>query len=141
MPRPKATILCIDDHFNGLIARKMLLEKDGYEVLAAGDSKEGLRLFLSRSVDAVVLDYQMPGTSGDVIAEKMKRVNSHVPIMLLSAFGPLPKNKLRSVDSFLTKSQPPNVLLSRLQGLLDMQHKPFFIRWLDQWKNWNQVDS
>jgi CheY-like chemotaxis protein len=141
MSRPKATILCIDDHFKGLIARKMLLEKDGYEVLAAGDSKEGLRLFLSRNVDAVVVDYQMPGMSGDLIAEKMKRVNSHVPIMLLSAFGPLPKNKLRSVDSFMTKSQPPNILLSRLQGLLDLQDKPFFIRWLDQWKNWNQVDS
>ena len=141
MSRPKATILCIDDHLKGLIARKMLLENHGYEVLAAGGSDEGLRIFLSRNVDAVVLDYQLPGMNGDVIAEKMKRINSHVPIMLLSAFGPLPKNKLRSVDSFLTKSQPPNVLLSRLQGLLDIQHKPFFIRWLDQWKNWNQVDS
>jgi len=61
--------------------------------------------------------------------------------MLLSAYGPLPKKKLRSVDSFLTKSQPENVLLSKLQGLLDDQHKPFFSRWLDQWKNRNQVSS
>ena len=141
MSRAKATILCIDDHWNGLIGRKMLLEKNGYEVLEASGGDEGLKLFRSRNVDAVVVDYQMPGMNGDVVAEKMKRINSHVPIMLLSAYGPLPKSKLRAVDSFLTKSQPPKVLLSKLQGLLGDQHKPFFSRWLDQWKNRNQVSS
>jgi CheY-like chemotaxis protein len=141
MSRAKATILCIEDHWKGLIARKMLLEKNGYEVLEASGVDEGLKLFLSRNIDAVLLDYQMPGMQGDAIAAKMKRINSHVPIMLLSAYGPLPKKKLRSEDSFLTKSQPENVLLSKLQGLLDEQHKPFFIRWLDQWKIRNQVSS
>ena len=141
MSRRKATILCIDDHWHGLIGRKMLLEKNGYEVLEASGSDEALKLFASRNVDAVVVDYQMPGMSGDMIAEKMKRMNSQVPIMLLSAYGPLPKNKLRAVDSFLTKSQPPKILLSTLQGLLGDQHKPFFSRWLDQWKNRNQVSS
>jgi CheY-like chemotaxis protein len=141
MSRAKATILCIDDHWNGLIGRKMLLEKNGYEVLEASGGDEGLKLFLSRNVDAVVLDYQMPGMNGDVVAEKMKRINSHVPIMLLSAYGPLPKSKLRAVDSFLTKSQPPKILLSTLQGLLGDQHKTFFSRWFDQWKNRNQVSS
>ena len=139
MSRAKATILCIDDHWNSLIGRKKLLEQNGYEVLEASAGDEGLKLFRSRNVDAVVLDYQMPGMNADMVAAKMKSINSHVPIMLLSAYGPLPKNKLRSVDSFLSKSQPPKILLSTLQGLLDEQHKPFFSRWLDQWKNRNQV--
>lgn len=141
MPRAKATILCIEDQWKGLLARKMLLEKNGYEVLEASGVDEGLKLFLSRNVDAVVLDYQLPGMNSDLVAEKMKRINSSVPIMLLSAYGPLPKNKLRSVDSFLTKSQPPSILLSKLEDLLDDQHKPFFARWLGQWKNRNQVMS
>src|SRR5580704_11816812 len=115
MSRAKATILCIDDHWNGLIARKMLLEQSGYAVLEASGGDEGLKLFLSRKVDAVVLDYQMPGMNGDVVAAKMKRINSNVPIMLLSAYGPLPESKLKSVDTFLSKSQPPNILLSTLQ--------------------------
>jgi CheY-like chemotaxis protein len=137
--RAKATILCIDDHWNGLIGRKMLLEKSGYEVLEATGWDEGLKLFRSRTVDAVVLDYQMPGMRGDVVAAKMKRINSRVPIMLLSAYEPLPKNKLKSVDTFLSKSQPPDVLLSTLHGLLEGQHKPFFFRWLDVWRSRNQV--
>jgi len=139
MRRAKATILCIDDHWSGLIGRKQLLEKNGYKVLEASGGDEALKLFRSKNVDAVVVDYQMPGMSGDVVAAKMKSINSRVPIMLLSAYGPLPKNKLRSVDSFLSKSQPPDVLVSTLQGLLVNQHKPFFSRWLDQWKSRNQV--
>jgi CheY-like chemotaxis protein len=134
MPRAKARILCIDDHWNGLIGRKMLLEQSGHEVLEATGGDEGLKLFLSHAVDAVVLDYQMPGMNGDVVAARMKRINSHVPIMLLSAYGPLPKNKLRSVDTFLSKSQPPAVLLSTLQHLVD-RPRPFFHRWLDHWKD------
>jgi response regulator RpfG family c-di-GMP phosphodiesterase len=139
MPRRKATILCIDDHWGGLIGRKMLLEKSGYEVLEATGGDEGLKLFLSHTVDAVLVDYQMPGTDGAVIAAKMKRLKANVPIMLLSAYGPLPKRKLRSVDTFLSKSQPANILLSRLHELVDGRTKPFFHRWLDQWKSRNQV--
>jgi CheY-like chemotaxis protein len=138
MSRLKATILCIDDQWNGLIGRKMLLENNGYEVLEATGGDEGLKLFLSHSVDAVVLDYQMPGMTGDVVAAKMKRVKSNVPIMLLSAYGPLPKKKLKAVDTFLSKSQPPQILLSTLQGLLDNQTKSFFCRWLDMWRSRNE---
>jgi CheY-like chemotaxis protein len=136
MSRTKATILCIDDHWNGLIGRKILLEKSGYSVLEASGGDEGLKLFSSQPVDAVVLDYQMPGMNGDIVAAKMKRINSQIPIMLLSAYEPLPKNKLTSVDSFLSKSQPPNMLLLALQDML--RPKPFFSRWLDHWRSRNQ---
>ena len=139
MSRAKATILCIDDHWHGLIGRKMLLEQSGYEVLEATGWDEGLKLFRSRTVDAVVLDYQMPGMRGDIVAAKMKRINSRIPIMLLSAYEPLPKHKLRSVDTFLSKSQPPDVLLSALHGLLEDQHNPFFSRWLNLWRSRNTV--
>jgi len=139
MSRRKATILCIDDHWNGLIGRKMLLEASGYDVLQATDGDEGLKLFRSHPVDAVMVDYQMPGMSGDVVAAKMKRMNAKVPIMLLSAYGPLPERKLRSVDTFLSKSQPPNILLSTLQDLLDGRSKPFFHRWLDHWRDRNHM--
>src|SRR5579872_4744106 len=116
----------------------MLLEQSGYEVLEASGGDEGLKLFRKHAVDAVVLDYQMPGMNGDVVAAKMKRINARVPIMMLSACEPLPKSKLTSVDSLLSKSQPPNILLSSLQRLLNDGHRPFFSRWLDHWKNRNQ---
>lgn len=139
MLRLKGTILCIDDHWRGLLGRKMLLEENGYEVLEATSGDEGLKLFSSRSVDAVVLDYQMPGMNGDVVAAKIKRVKSHVPIVLLFAYGPPPESKLKAVDTFLSKSGPPRTLLSTLQHLLDDRSKPFFLRWLDHWRLRNEA--
>jgi CheY-like chemotaxis protein len=139
MSRAKATILCVDDHWNGLIGRKMLLEENGYKVLHAIDGLGGISLFAALPVDAVVLDYQMPGINGSVIAAEMKRLKPNVPILLLSAYGPLPERKLKFVDRFLSKSQPPAILLSTLKELLESRAKPFFYRWLDHWKSRNQV--
>lgn len=139
--RRKATILCIDDHWNDLIGRKMLLEKSGFEVLHASGGDEGLQLFLTHPVDAVVVVYQIPGTDGARLAARLKRLNADVPILLLSAYGPLPAIKLRSVDRFFTKSQPPSMLLSALHGLLSGRAQPFFYRWLDQWKMRNHAEE
>ena len=137
MKRRKATILCVDDHWKGLIGRKLLLEEHGYDVIEATGGPESLKIFRSYPIDAVVLDYQMPGMSGDVVAAKMKDLKPQVPIMLLSAYGPLPKSKLKSVDRFLSKSQPAETLLSSLRHMIEARHKPFFHRWLDTWKTHN----
>jgi len=139
MARLKTTILCIGDHWNELVGRKILLESSGYRVLAATDGDEGLRLFRSNVVDAVVLDYQMPGMNGDVVASRMKRLRPHVPIVLLSAYWPLPKNKLASVDTFLTKSKEAEMLLPSLRELLTAQPKPFFHQWLETWRGRNRT--
>jgi CheY-like chemotaxis protein len=130
-------ILCIDDHWSGLIGRKMLLEQKGYEVLEATGGSEGLKLFLSQDVDAVVLDYQMPDMNGAVLAAKMKKARSKVPIILLSAHSPLPKRKLQSVDKFMSKSESPDAFLSTVNDVLTAHSKPFFSRWLDGWKRRN----
>jgi len=134
MARLRKTILCIDDHWNGLMGRKLFLESNGYQVLEATGGDEGLKLFRMHPVDAVVLDYQMPGMNGDVVAARMKRMNSHIPIVLLYAYGPLPDKKLQSVDTFLTKSQELKALLPALQDLLTSRPKPFFHRWFDTWR-------
>ena len=118
--------------------RKLFLEENGYQVLEATNGAEGLELFLSQPVDAVILDYQIPGMSGDVVAAKMKCISPQVPILLLSAYGPLPKAKLKAVDAFLSKMQPPLILLSTLQQMLEGTPKPFFYRWLHDWRQRTQ---
>jgi CheY-like chemotaxis protein len=134
MPRAKATILCVDDHRKELVGRRLLLEKKGYKVLQAASGCEGLEMLHSQAVDAIVLEYQVSGISTHVIAEKMKNINSDVPIVLLAAREPY--KKVESVDTFLSGSQPPEILLYTVEQLLD--RKPFFFRWLDNWKVRNQ---
>ena len=130
----KRTILCIDDNWIELIGRKRFLEEKGYRVLEATNGEEGLELFQTRLIDVVVLDYQLHGTHAEALAARMKRTRPQVPILLLSAYGPLPEGKLQSVDVFLTKSQEPLALLPSLRLLLTAKPKPFFHRWLDSWR-------
>ena len=127
------TILCIDEHWNALIARKALLEENGYRVLECTDGDAGLKLFRSHTIQAVIVDYQLPGTGGDVLAAAMKSLKAHVPILLLSSYGPLPAKKLRSVDMFLAKSQESKLLLPALRRMLS-KPRPFFHRWLNDWR-------
>ena len=114
-------ILCVDDEWNGLEGRKMLLEERGYKVLVATSGAEALQLFASHSVDLVLLDYHMPGMNGDVVAEHMKASQPDVLIALLSADEGLPESVLRRVDAFVSKSESPANLLQIVELLLDLR--------------------
>jgi CheY-like chemotaxis protein len=115
---PPPTILCVDDEANGLYVRKMVLQAAGYSVLTADNGCSALDVFSSNPVDCVVLDYYMPGMDGGLVAERMRSLKPSVPIVLLSAYVSLPEMTLRMVDAYVTKGQPPAILLERLRQLL-----------------------
>ena len=74
------TLLCIHrnpDHLS-------LLQQNGYEVLTATTGGEGLRLFMSRPVDAIVLDYQLGLLDGALVAAEIKKVKPQLPIVMLA---------------------------------------------------------
>jgi CheY-like chemotaxis protein len=119
MPR-KPLILCVDDEWNGLEGRKMLLEEAGCRVLVATGGADALQLFASHPIDLVLLDYHMPGMNGDVVAERMKAGQPDVPIALLSADDGLPESALRWIDAFVSKSESPANLLQIVERLLDL---------------------
>ena len=50
------TLLCIDDEENGRKLRKLLLEREGHQVLSASDGPAGIDIFKTRSIDGVILD-------------------------------------------------------------------------------------
>ena len=66
------TVLCIDDEPQGLVVRKAILRNKGYEVLTATSGPEGLKLFEANPIDAVVLDYSMPGMNGGQVAAELE---------------------------------------------------------------------
>ena len=133
MANQRAMILCIDDDELGLEARKELLESSGYDVLTACSGPDGLRLFASHLIDAVIVDYQMPEMSGDRVAGEMRRIKPHVPILMLSAYNDLSRSQLGNVDAFVCKSESWPKLLSALDRLLQAR-LPFFDRWVEGWK-------
>jgi CheY-like chemotaxis protein len=114
MPR-RRVVLCVDDEWNGLEGRKMLLEEARCRVLVATSGVDALQLFTSHPVDLVLLDYHMPGMNGDVVAGHMKACQPDVPIALLSADEGLPESALKWVDAFVSN------LVQIVEHLLDLR--------------------
>ncbi len=111
-------VLCVDDESIGLRVRKILLESHGFHVLTANDGQQGLDLFTDNAIDLVVLDYYMPGLNGGDVAAEMRRRRPHIPIIFLSAHFSLPAQALELADAFLTKGDPPDVLIEKIHQLV-----------------------
>jgi CheY-like chemotaxis protein len=113
-------ILCVDDEVVGLRVRRILLERAGYEVLTAPDGVSGIELFASEPIDAVVLDYSMPGMHGGEVARRMRQAKPNIPILLLSAYVGLPDEVSSLVDIYMTKGEGAPALLDKLGNLLSV---------------------
>ncbi|HWW24228.1 MAG TPA: response regulator [Edaphobacter sp.] len=111
-------VLCVDDELVGLRVRKILLERAGYRVLTALNGAAGLEIFANEPVQAVVLDYSMPGMHGGEVASRMRQTKPHIPILLLSAYIGLPAEVTSLVDLYMTKGEGAPVLLKKLGSLL-----------------------
>ena len=118
MENSSPLVLCVDDETVGLRVRQILLERAGYKVLTAVDGASGLELFTAHPVDAVVLDYSMPGMHGGQVAEKMRQTKPKVPILLLSAYLDLPAEVTSLADVYMTKGEGAPALLDKLGNLV-----------------------
>jgi CheY-like chemotaxis protein len=113
-------VLCVDDEVVGLRVRRILLERAGYRVLTASDGYSGLELFSTQPIEAVVLDYSMPGMHGGEVARKMRQTKPDVPILLLSAYVGLPDEVSSLVDIYMTKGEGAPALLDKLDHLFSL---------------------
>jgi len=113
------TILCIDDEVLGLEIRKVVLEREGYAVFTAPDGATGIRLFREHPIDAVVLDYAMPGMNGGAVATALREIRPTVPILLLSAYLTLPDEVQQLVTLIANKGDGALALLGNVRRLLD----------------------
>jgi CheY-like chemotaxis protein len=111
-------VLCVDDELVGLKVRKIVLERAGYRVLTAPDGPSGLAIFAEHPIEAVVLDYSMPGMHGGDVARRMREIKPEVPILLLSAYIGLSAEVTSLVDLYMTKGEGAPVLLEKLGTLL-----------------------
>jgi CheY-like chemotaxis protein len=112
-------ILCIDDEGLGLEIRKVVLEREGYVVHTASDGPSGIKLFRQHPIDAVVLDFAMPGMNGAAVAVALKEIRPEVPILLLSAYLTLPDEVQRIVTMVANKGDGALALLQNVRKMLE----------------------
>jgi CheY-like chemotaxis protein len=114
----RPVILCIDDEDLGLEIRKMVLEREGFSVLTARDGPAGISIFETEQIDAVVVDYAMPGMDGGQVAAVLRQQKPNLPILMLSAYVALPEEVMRVVSVSATKGDGAFTLVEKLKDLL-----------------------
>lgn len=112
-----STVLCIHRDPSQL----SLLEQNGYELVTATNDLEGLRLFGSRHVDAIVLDYHLGHLDGLAIATETKKARPEIPIIMLIDNLDLPDDTLKSVDAIVTKSDGGHLLWATVHFILTVK--------------------
>ena len=122
--RPKKIILCIDDNEQELSVLKFMLSTNGYRVLAANSGQEAIAMFADAQVDLVLSDYAMPQMNGKQVAERLKRMAPHVPMILLGdpqAMG----GEIHAADAVLAKKNcSPQELLERIKVMSARKRGP-----------------
>lgn len=84
---PMYTILIIEDEPR--VANLLMngLEENGYQVMVAYDGLMGVRLFQAHSFDLVISDIVLPKMNGFELCKEIRKVNSCIPILMLTALG------------------------------------------------------
>ena len=80
------TILLVDDDTNYLEAMALLLENEGHRVLRSTDGEQALRLLRENSIDLLLLDYYMPGMTGEEVVVRLREFNPFVQVILQTLF-------------------------------------------------------
>jgi two-component system OmpR family response regulator len=81
--RPR--VLVAEDHEDTRLLLRVVLERDGLEVLEAADGEEAVRLAESARPDLVLLDRSLPRLDGLAVTRLVRaREAGHVPIIFLS---------------------------------------------------------
>ncbi|MEY2496908.1 MAG: two-component system, sensor histidine kinase and response regulator [Verrucomicrobiota bacterium] len=81
-------VLVIDDEMGPRESLRMLL-KPNYQVHTADNVEAGLRILREKRPDAVISDIRMPGTSGIDGLRKIREIDPHVAVIMLTGFGAL----------------------------------------------------
>ena len=116
---PRRTVLLAEDDRALRRYLEVVLRRAGYEVLAAADGLEAMKVLLSNEVDAVVTDAVMPHLSGQGLCRFLRehpRLKS-LPVVLLSGETSA-QHEGADADLYLSKPVHADELSASLARLL-----------------------
>jgi CheY-like chemotaxis protein len=119
-------ILIVDDDQEMVTLGKMILEREGYEILSAHSGSDGLTVLQEQQVDLILLDIMMLGMNGWQVLETIKtdQKNANIPVIMLTARHYLEDESRISqyasmFDGYVVKPFVVRDLLGKIQKLLN----------------------
>ena len=117
-------ILVVDDDKNNQYLISVILRKNGFDVVIAGDGFEGVEAAKKQLVDLVIMDLKMPGMDGYKAAMGIRRLEDYqsVPIIALTSYAMAgDKNKALAVgcDEYMSKPINPETFMNEIRKYLE----------------------
>jgi DNA-binding response OmpR family regulator len=116
----RATVLVVDDDKEIARAICLLLEKEGYDTIAAYNGMEALDIAMNQEVHLMILDLMMPVMDGMSALMKLRK-KKNIPVLILSA-KTQDHDKIDGLsagaDDYITKPYNPRELVARVKSHL-----------------------
>jgi two-component system KDP operon response regulator KdpE len=114
-------VLVVDDEPAILRAAQVAFGAQGFEVVVAGTGTQGVAKASATSVQLIVLDLGLPDMDGLEVIRRVRAVDPHVPIIVLSAWEDV-DTKIRALDlgadDYVEKPFSMPELLARIRVVL-----------------------
>jgi two-component system, cell cycle response regulator DivK len=119
----KKKILVIEDNEQNLYLVTFLLERAGYEVIAARDGIRGIQTANREIPDLILLDIQLPLMDGYTVATRLKEsaVLAHVPIVAVTSYamtGDREKALVSGCTGYIVKPINPDTFQTEIETYL-----------------------
>jgi signal transduction histidine kinase/CheY-like chemotaxis protein len=112
----KTILIAEDDSFSFLVLKAMLAETQAH-ILHAANGAEAVELFSQNQVDLVLLDIRLPEMNGFEVIEKIREIDTEVPVIAQTANAlnvHRDKSKMAGFNEHLSKPHTMNALFATL---------------------------
>lgn len=117
MGRQNIVILVVDDEEIPRTLRKLVLQKQGYDVITAPSGAEALEIVRRGGIDMILTDQLMPGMTGTELAKTVKAAQPSMPVILVSGVNEIPMDAIFA-DRFVSKVGGPELLFKTIIEVL-----------------------
>jgi len=122
-------ILVVDDDVDTLRLIGLMLQRQGYQIVAANNGTQALSMTLSERPDLILLDVMMPDMDGYEVSRQLRAnpATSDIPIIMFTAKSQV-DDKVQGfesgADDYLTKPTQPRELFAHVKAVLARGKKP-----------------
>ena len=125
MPAKKILVIDDDAHLRESLAEVLTLE--GFACLEAGNAKTGIDTAKKQNPDVVIMDIQLPDSSGFQICQELRRYSKDLILIMMTGRFLSAEEKTQGfslgADEYLTKPFDIQELCLRIRQLLSRKGK------------------
>ena len=118
------TVLLIDDEKLVVEIGELMLLRLGHKVLKANSGSEAVKIFMEykNQIDLVIMDMYMPEMNGQELADKLRKIDPKVKVLLSSGgLADLEEKEIisRGFDGFISKPYSIDSLSEKMANILN----------------------